>query len=542
MYSNSTDSSRAGGVGTTLSVALLAILLAAVAAFFCFKLIQPKIERDLTARVATALQGTGASDFSIDGQAVVLAGAIGSDAARTRAVESAQSVYGVSRVINKLTVEGSNPEPNQNLKTADKTDNQQQQNTEIESLVPDNNASGIAAPATITIATIGNRVSTQGILPDADSIERITTALAGKFGRGNINDELSSFEGSTAPDWLEGMLSMIDQLDGVTNPVLKVTGNDLVLGGSVAAEDIRRAKVATAERLLGNDLNVIDNLSVKPIKEVDSEADNTAVASASNKNESTPTTDEKRDASVEIRSSNNQISMTGFVASEADANALRTGLNNLFGANGFNDDLTISDSVASASWIDDALTVASEVRDIPDFGINIRSGQMRLSGNVNDRETGRDLAIAATEIAGGQLGVLNNFSVNDVIITDSNEDLMAQSLLQELDALPTGNILFNKNSTTLTDDAKDVLQDVAAAILGYSDLVVEIAGHTDTTGDAVRNLSLSQQRAAAVRDYLVEIEVPANRLSPIGYGETAPIRDNETDEGRAANRRIEFNL
>ena len=107
MHSNTTDSPRAGGVGTTLSLALLGILLAAVAAFFCFKLLQPGIERDLTARVATALEGTGATDFSIDGQAVVLAGAIGSEAARTRAEESAQSVYGVSRVINKLTIEDS---------------------------------------------------------------------------------------------------------------------------------------------------------------------------------------------------------------------------------------------------------------------------------------------------------------------------------------------------------------------------------------------------------------------------------------------------
>jgi len=184
--------------------------------------------------------------------------------------------------------------------------------------------------------------------------------------------------------------------------------------------------------------------------------------------------------------------------------------------------------VANATWIDDALNVTSEVQNIEDFGINIRSDQMRLSGNVADRETGRDLAITATEIAGDKLGVLNNFSVNNVVITDSNEDLMAESLLQELDALPTSSIRFNRNSATLTENAKEVLEDVAAAILGYSDLVVEIAGHTDTTGDAVRNLSLSQQRAAAVRDYLVEINTP--------------IRDNGTSAGRAANRRIEFNL
>ena len=548
MQSN-TSESRAGGAGTTWSLALLTTLLIAVAAFFCFKFLQPKIERDLTARVATALAGTGATDFTIDGQAVVLAGAIGSDAARNRAEESAQSVYGVSRVINKLTVQSGNPNSNEDstpaaeVKTADNSDKQQQPSNAAKTLVvPDSTTPAIDAPATLTIVSIDNKVSTRGILPDAGTIERINVALAGKFGRGNVKNELSSFEGSAAPDWLEGMLSMIDQLDGISNPVLKVTGNDLVLGGSVAAEDIRRAKIATAERLLSADLQIIDNLTVKPGEVDDTEADNTTAIASADANPAPTAVTEKRDPSVEIRSSNNQISLTGFVANEADARAIRTGLNDIFGANGFDDELTISESVANATWIDDALNITSEVRDVADFGVNIRSGQMRLSGNVSDRETGRDLAIAATEIAGDKLGVLNNFAVNNVTITDTNEDLMAQSLLQELEALPTGSIVFNKNSTTLTDDAKDVLQDVAAAILGYSDLVVEIAGHTDTSGDAVRNLSLSKQRAEAVRDYLVEIEVPASRLSPIGYGETAPIRDNETDAGRAANRRIEFNL
>ena len=104
MQSNRSES-RAEGLGTKLSLALLAILLTAVAAFFCFRFLQPKIERDLTARVTSALAGTGAPDFTIDGQSVILAGAVGSDADRKRAEESAQSVYGVSRVINKLTVE-----------------------------------------------------------------------------------------------------------------------------------------------------------------------------------------------------------------------------------------------------------------------------------------------------------------------------------------------------------------------------------------------------------------------------------------------------
>lgn len=545
MQSKRSGSSRAGGVGTTLSLVLLATLLTAAATLFCFQHLQPKIQTDLTARVATALQGSNAaSGFSIDGQDVILAGAVSSEAASKRAEESAQSVFGVSNVINNLTIDGTaaaDTEATESTETDSPTDTNTTPAQE-QPLVLDTNDTE-AAPATITIAVKNGKVNAQGIVADGESINRINAALSGKFGRDNVKDELSSFEGSASPEWLGGMLAMIDQLDGINNPILKVTGKDLVIGGTVNTEEIRRVKLAAAERLLGSDLNVVDNLTVAPAETEETNSQTPTEQVISNTaNTETPVQVAKRPASIEIRSSNNQISLTGFVANESDANAIRAGLNNLFGANGFDDELTISENIESASWIDDALSVTSEVRDISDFVVNIRTGQMKLSGSVEDRETARDLSIAATEIAGDKLGVLNNFSINNVTVTDSNEDLMAQSLMQELDALPTRNIVFNKNSTSLTESAQEVLDDVAAAILGYSDMVVEIAGHTDSSGDAVRNLRLSKQRAEAVRDYLVEKNVPASRLSPIGYGETAPIGDNETDAGRAANRRIEFNL
>jgi len=78
--------------------------------------------------------------------------------------------------------------------------------------------------------------------------------------------------------------------------------------------------------------------------------------------------------------------------------------------------------------------------------------------------------------------------------------------------------------------------------MSYSGQVVEIAGHTDSSGDALANLELSRRRAIAVQEYLVDRQVPQSRLSPIGYGETDPIADNLSPEGQAANRRIEFKL
>lgn len=585
MQSKRSGTSRAGGVGTTLSLVLLATLLTAAVALFSFQSLQPDIERDLTARVTTALKGQ-VNGISIDGQDVILTGAVSSEAASKRAAEAAESVYGVSRVINNLTFDGSTQDAadsqvavvdtensGADQSSPNKSGNEVSDNAaDTSPLVLDNDQT-TTAPPTLTIASRDGKISIQGIVPDEETIERVNAALTGKFGRGNVRNELSSFAGSSSPQWLGGMLSMIDQLDGIKDPILKVTGQDVILGGTVTAEQIRRAKVATAQRLLGAELNLIDNLNVvaptstpepevTEVSEADkseqpdstvadpvnADADNDApetqavevtVAAITPQTNSTPSV-VKRPASIEINSSNNQIKLSGFVASEKDASDIRQGLDNLFGVDGYFDELEISDSVESADWIDDALIVTSEIRDVPEFIVNILAGQMSLSGSVTDRETARDLSIAATEIAGDKLGVLNNFSINRS--ADSSEDLMALSLLQELEALPTDKIVFNKNSTTLAESAKEVLDDVAAAILGYNDLVVEIAGHTDSSGDAVTNLRLSKQRATAVQDYLVEKNVPGSRLSPIGYGETAPISDNDTVAGRAANRRIEFNL
>lgn len=70
---------------------------------------------------------------------------------------------------------------------------------------------------------------------------------------------------------------------------------------------------------------------------------------------------------------------------------------------------------------------------------------------------------------------------------------------------------------------------------------IEIGGHTDNTGDSAANLSLSQQRADAVRNYLIQQGVPTTTLTAKGYGDSKPIAGNDTDEGRFRNRRIEFN-
>jgi OOP family OmpA-OmpF porin len=69
---------------------------------------------------------------------------------------------------------------------------------------------------------------------------------------------------------------------------------------------------------------------------------------------------------------------------------------------------------------------------------------------------------------------------------------------------------------------------------------IEIAGHTDADGEDAVNQTLSEKRAQAVLDYLVRAGLPASRFTPIGYGSSQPVASNDTDEGKAQNRRIDF--
>lgn len=105
-------------------------------------------------------------------------------------------------------------------------------------------------------------------------------------------------------------------------------------------------------------------------------------------------------------------------------------------------------------------------------------------------------------------------------------------------------IQFETGSATLTAASLPVLDQAAGAIsdalASRPGLHVSIEGHTDSDGDDAANLTLSQQRAQAVSDYLVGHGVPAASLSATGYGETKPIQDNATADGRAANRRVDF--
>jgi outer membrane protein OmpA-like peptidoglycan-associated protein len=105
----------------------------------------------------------------------------------------------------------------------------------------------------------------------------------------------------------------------------------------------------------------------------------------------------------------------------------------------------------------------------------------------------------------------------------------------------TYGILFDTGSDRLKPESAAVIKSIAAGLQANADLKLKIEGHTDSTGDAARNLDLSKRRAAAVKQVLVaEFQIDAARLTTDGLGATKPLEPNDTPQGRAQNRRVEF--
>jgi OOP family OmpA-OmpF porin len=104
------------------------------------------------------------------------------------------------------------------------------------------------------------------------------------------------------------------------------------------------------------------------------------------------------------------------------------------------------------------------------------------------------------------------------------------------------NVLFATNSATLLPSSYESLNELAEFMLLKTTLKIELAGHTDSDGNDGFNLSLSQKRADAVRNYLIKKGVQANRMTAVGYGETQPIADNNTEDGKQLNRRTEVRV
>ena len=163
--------------------------------------------------------------------------------------------------------------------------------------------------------------------------------------------------------------------------------------------------------------------------------------------------------------------------------------------------------------------------------------------NLTDTERSRiDEVNRGTDLMPSKIRRIAYYCFDDFVVEAYDEADYAKILLEEQKLTFDAELLFDVDQAILKSAAKESLEQFATALFQLPDLRIEIGGHTDTSGDTAHNQSLSDLRALAVYNYLVEKGVSAAQLTWKGYGESQPVAPNSSTMGRQQNRRVECNL
>ncbi|CAG9211054.1 Outer membrane protein [Paraburkholderia tropica] len=224
-----------------------------------------------------------------------------------------------------------------------------------------------------------------------------------------------------------------------------------------------------------------------------------------------------------------QVVVGGKVPDEATHAAVLQRLRDTYGAGNVVDQIEVGDVATPPNW-------SSNVQKLIGSPLKqIHKGQLKIDGTQIDvrGEVGNEAQ--RQQIASDMANALNpTYTIrNGLRVSASEQGLLDQTLANRT-------IEFETGSATLAPEGRAILDQMAAVLAKMNTRTVEIIGHTDNSGNRASNIALSQARADAVKGYLVAKGISPQQLTTNGVGPDQPVASNDTSDGRARNRRIEF--
>ena len=223
----------------------------------------------------------------------------------------------------------------------------------------------------------------------------------------------------------------------------------------------------------------------------------------------------------------------GTVPDEAARAAILGKLRELYGAANVVDRLEVGGVVPPPNWADNMTRLLSErLRQVHSGRLQVSGTRIALQGNVANEALRQQVV---SEMA----TVLNpTYTIDNGLVVAAAGD--GQGVLDK--TLSNRVVEFETASARLTPAGSRILDEMAEAIKRIGTPRLQLIGHTDSAGKREANVELSLARANSVRAYLIDKGIPAASLSTSGAGPDRPLGSNDTAEGRARNRRIEFRL
>lgn len=224
---------------------------------------------------------------------------------------------------------------------------------------------------------------------------------------------------------------------------------------------------------------------------------------------------------------------SGTVPDEATKSAVLTRLRALYGADRVVDRITVDSVLAPPNWREHVVAMLGpSLQQVEGGKLEVIGNDVTIGGTVGNEAQRQQIASDLAVALNATYQVTNTLQAAG---TAAQQDLLDQALAGRI-------IEFESGSAQLTAGGRMILDEMAAALQQIGERQVQIIGHTDDVGRREANVTLSMDRAIAVKRYLEQSGVPAANLSVQGLGPDRPVADNATAEGRARNRRIEFRV
>jgi len=221
----------------------------------------------------------------------------------------------------------------------------------------------------------------------------------------------------------------------------------------------------------------------------------------------------------------------GNVPNNSSKQAILVKLYSIYGQENVIDRIQIRQVVAPTDWSNIVTDVINEdLKKVKHGMLTIKGSDIQLTGKVSNSYEIHDTTERFKDLTP------ENYRLNAQLSVNQAEQKIIDA------ALKNRIIEFESGSAILATSGIQILDEMVSALNKVSGKKIRIIGHTDSSGDTNKNLMLSQQRAEAVKAYLIAKNLPAHLLSTEGSGSSKPVADNATAEGRKRNRRIEFEV
>lgn len=226
------------------------------------------------------------------------------------------------------------------------------------------------------------------------------------------------------------------------------------------------------------------------------------------------------------------VVIKGVVATSSDKQQLLEKLKAQYPDKSVRDEIEVRSNISiPTNWQQVATAIIdSDISNIRQGRIDIHGTTISLHGKVGSLEQKQ----AIQNRIHTRLTDLYQLE-NQLVVVEGEQRLIDDTLGNRI-------VEFESGSANLTPLGLGILDDMATALRRIGDKPVVITGHTDNVGNPTANLALSNERAEAVKQYLIGRNIDAARLSTTGKGDADPIASNDNEEGRTRNRRIEFTL